>query len=121
MDSDVDKISNCNAKQDGSERSTFFECAFRLILQRLDQIGQRGSTRRFDEDVDRHAGHQLGRAELCKLLRLEQDTGRVVARIGALLLRNICGNHADLSVDFGCRLLIERLNAANRIIAVWPT
>ena len=61
--------------QNGPERSTLLECALRLIAQGLDKIRQRGSTRRLDEDVDRHAGHQLGRAELCQLLRLEQDAG----------------------------------------------
>ena len=46
--------------QNGPERSTLLECALRLIAQGLDKIRQRGSTRRLDEDVDRHAGHQLG-------------------------------------------------------------
>src|ERR1700682_1019102 len=34
--------------QNGPERSTFLECALRLIAQGLDKIRQRGSTRRLD-------------------------------------------------------------------------
>lgn len=41
--------------------SALLECTLRLIVQRLEQVGQRGPTGRLDEDLHRHARQQLGR------------------------------------------------------------
>jgi hypothetical protein len=42
------------------EDSALLEGALRLVVQRLEQIGQRGPTSRLDEDLHRHSGQQLG-------------------------------------------------------------
>jgi hypothetical protein len=53
-------------------------------------------TRRLDKDVA--ACRALAWPSRALPVPREQDAGRIVARAGSFILRNVCGDHADLSV-----------------------
>src|SRR5262245_24321268 len=65
---------------------TFAERAGDLLLQRLEQIFQRGALARLDEHFGRHARHQLEMIQAADLVGRDVDANHVIGLVRLLLL-----------------------------------
>src|SRR6266702_1999224 len=88
-----------------------------LVVQRLHQVGEHRAVAGLDEGFRRHAGDQLGVAELGDLFRGHRHADGVVALPGALIGGDVGRDAGDDAVELGRGALVEGGEAQQRLLA----
>src|SRR5262245_33051531 len=95
---------------------TFAERAGDLLLQRLEQIFQRGALARLDEHFGRHARHQLEMIQAADLVGRDVDANHVIGLVRLLLLLGQVGaDQGDLAGDVRHGALVAGHDAHRRL------